>query len=77
MNLLEDLCLLENAFKFLDNDVIDPHFLTNQVLGLVLRVVCVAESAVVAYLELEEFVPEPSMFVADVVTEVELFAAGR
>ena len=77
MNLLEDLCLLENAFKFLDNDVIDPHFLTNQVLGLVLRVVCVAESAVVADLELEEFVAESAMLVTDIVAEVELFAAGR
>ena len=77
MNLLEDLCLLENAFKFLDNDVIDPHFLTNQVLGLVLRVVCVAESAVVADLELKEFVAESAMLVTDIVAEVELFAAGR
>ena len=77
MDLLQDLRLFDDALEFVDDQVVDPDLLADQILCLVLRVVCVAESAVVADLELEEFVPEPSMFVADVVTEVELFAAGR
>ena len=64
---------MDHSLEFFEDNLIHINFLPDQVFSLVLRIVAVAQPAIISELELEELMPEFSLM-PNVVAKVEFFA---
>ena len=66
---------MNDAFELFNDQLIDVDLLSDQVLGLVLRVIGIPQPSIVAELKLKELVAELAL-VPNVIAQVELFSAS-